>query len=337
YQSGYGYLAIPPPYIGTFMPPKSDLVFHDSPNVNETVHTTFNVELSPTKPDKDLSHTHRPSSPIIEDWVFDSEDDSEARPFDKTIETFISADNHKTAILKPKSNGNHMNRKACFVHVVPTAVLTKSKLVPITTARPVTAAVPKTHVTRPRQAKNVITKPHSPPRRNINHCSSPKASTFPLKFTAAEAPMVNAVKGNWGNLQHALKNKGVIDSGCSRHMTGNMSYLSDFEKINGGFVTFGGNPKGGKIYDKGKIRTRKLDFDDVYFVKELKFNLFSVSQMCDKKNNILFTDPECLVLSPRGGAKGGKITGKGTLKTGKLDFKDVYFVKELHFNLLSGS
>ncbi|GJT59618.1 putative ribonuclease H-like domain-containing protein [Tanacetum coccineum] len=49
---------------------------------------------------------------------------------------------------------------------------------------------------------------------------------------------------------------------------------------------------------KGKIRTGKLDFEDMYFVKELKFNLFSVSQMCDKKNNVLFTDTECVVLSP---------------------------------------
>nr|GEU60749.1 hypothetical protein [Tanacetum cinerariifolium] len=48
---------------------------------------------------------------------------------------------------------------------------------------------------------------------------------------------------------------------------------------------------------KGKIKTEKLDFDDVYFVKEFKFNLFSVSQMCDKKNSVLFTDTECLVLS----------------------------------------
>nr|GEX85069.1 putative ribonuclease H-like domain-containing protein [Tanacetum cinerariifolium] len=48
---------------------------------------------------------------------------------------------------------------------------------------------------------------------------------------------------------------------------------------------------------KGKIKTGKLDFDDVYFVKELKFNLFSVSQMCDKKNSVLFTNTECVVLS----------------------------------------
>nr|GFB41062.1 ribonuclease H-like domain-containing protein [Tanacetum cinerariifolium] len=100
-----------------------------------------------------------------------------------------------------------------------------------------------------------------------------------------------------GNPHHALKDKGVIDSGCSRHMTGNMSYLSDFEELNGGYVAFGGNPKGGKISGKGKIKTSKLDFNDVYFVKELKFNLFCVSPMCDKKNNVLFTDTECIILS----------------------------------------
>nr|GEW55140.1 putative ribonuclease H-like domain-containing protein [Tanacetum cinerariifolium] len=77
-----------------------------------------------------------------------------------------------------------------------------------------------------------------------------------------------------------------------------MSYLSNFEELNGGYIAFGGNPKGGKISGKGKIKTSKLDFDDVYFVKELKFNLFSVSQICDKKNSVVFTDTECLVLSP---------------------------------------
>nr|GEY08906.1 hypothetical protein [Tanacetum cinerariifolium] len=78
-----------------------------------------------------------------------------------------------------------------------------------------------------------------------------------------------------GNPQHALKDKGVIDISCSRHMTGNISYLSVFEAINRGYVAFSGNPKGGKITGKGKIRTGRLDIDDVYFVKELKFNLFS--------------------------------------------------------------
>ncbi|GJT82125.1 putative ribonuclease H-like domain-containing protein [Tanacetum coccineum] len=95
-----------------------------------------------------------------------------------------------------------------------------------------------------------------------------------------------------------LQDKRVIDSRCSRHMTENMSYLTDYEEIDGGYVAFGGNPKGGKITGKGTIKTGNLDFENVYFVRELKFNLFSVSQMCDKKNSVLFNDTECIVLSP---------------------------------------
>ncbi|GJY31879.1 putative ribonuclease H-like domain-containing protein, partial [Tanacetum coccineum] len=108
--------------------------------------------------------------------------------------------------------------------------------------------------------------------------------------------------GSWiskrGNPQQALKYKGMFDSGCSRHMTGNKALLTDYQDIDGGFVAFGGSTRGGKITGIGKIRTNKIDFEDVFFVKELKFNLFSVSQMCDKKNSVLFTETECLVLSP---------------------------------------
>ncbi|GJT32248.1 hypothetical protein Tco_0922667 [Tanacetum coccineum] len=62
----------------------------------------------------------------------------------------------------------------------------------------------------------------------------------------------------------------VVDSGCSSHMIGNKAYLSDYQDFNGGFVAFGSDPKGGKITGKGKIKTANLDFDDVYFVDELK-------------------------------------------------------------------
>nr|GFC27774.1 ribonuclease H-like domain-containing protein [Tanacetum cinerariifolium] len=60
-----------------------------------------------------------------------------------------------------------------------------------------------------------------------------------------------------GNPQQTLKDKGVIDSGCSRHMTGNISYLFDFKELNGGYVAFGCNPKGGKITGKGFQDTEK--------------------------------------------------------------------------------
>ncbi|GKD67450.1 ribonuclease H-like domain-containing protein, partial [Tanacetum coccineum] len=102
--------------------------------------------------------------------------------------------------------------------------------------------------------------------------------------------------GSWilkrGNPQQALKNQGIFDSGCSRHKTGNKDFLTDYQELDGGFVAFGESARG------GKIRTDKLDFEDVFFVKELKFNLFSVSQICDKKNSVFFTETECLVLSP---------------------------------------
>ncbi|GJZ06069.1 ribonuclease H-like domain-containing protein [Tanacetum coccineum] len=66
-----------------------------------------------------------------------------------------------------------------------------------------------------------------------------------------------------GNPQQDLKNKGVIDSGCSRHMTGNRSYLIEYEKIDGGFVAFGCNSKGGKI-------TRKVPRKDNMYSVDLK-------------------------------------------------------------------
>ncbi|GKC68755.1 hypothetical protein Tco_1101353 [Tanacetum coccineum] len=103
---------------------------------------------------------------------------------------------------------------------------------------------------------------------------------------------------DYGNLQYTLEDQGNFNSRCSRHMTGNKSFLKDYQEVDGGFVAFGGSPKGGKIIRNGKIRTGKLDFEDVSIVKELKFNLFSVSQIWDNKNSVLFTKTECLVLSP---------------------------------------
>nr|GEW26926.1 ribonuclease H-like domain-containing protein [Tanacetum cinerariifolium] len=205
YKLGKGYHVVPSPYTRNFLPPKPDLVFTDDPNASESVANVFNVKSNSNKPSKDMSKTHRSVGPIIEDWIFDSEDETEIESVPKQKEpSFVTSTAHV------------------------------------------------------------------------------KSSRESIKK---------------GNPQQALKNKGVIDSGFSRHMTRNISFLSEFEEIDRGYVTFRGNPKGGKISGKGKIKTGKLDFDDVFFVNELKFNLFSVSQICDKKNSFLFTDTEFVVLS----------------------------------------
>ncbi|GJX09743.1 putative ribonuclease H-like domain-containing protein [Tanacetum coccineum] len=171
--------------------------------------------------------------------------------------------------------------------------------VSVNTARPINTAYTRPTVNCARPASNVFNRAHSHVRRPFNKFTTNKNSNFNEKVntvkgnvtTVGPKAVVSDNKGNeanvvkasacwvWrpkqkvldhGNPQQDLKDKGVIDSGCSRHMTGNRSYLTDYEEIDGGFVAFG----------------------------ELKFNLFSVSQMCDKKNNVLFTDTECVVLSP---------------------------------------
>nr|GEX67593.1 hypothetical protein [Tanacetum cinerariifolium] len=71
------YHVVPSPITGNFMPPKPDLVFHTALIAVETTHSAFTVQLSPAKPAQYISHATRPMAPIIEDWVSDSEDESE--------------------------------------------------------------------------------------------------------------------------------------------------------------------------------------------------------------------------------------------------------------------
>nr|GEY00181.1 hypothetical protein [Tanacetum cinerariifolium] len=308
-----GYHSVPPLITGTFMPPKQDLVFHTPPS-NENKHLAFNVQLSPTKPEQDLSS--RPSAPIIKDWVSDSEEnDMPQAPIPVAPSIPLSSN--------PHSKGSRKTKKACFVcksvnHLIKDCDFHARKLAQRTHA---SRDIHKQHFGQLSQAPIPVapsvplsSNPHSKGSRKTKKacfvCKSVDHLIKDCDFHARKLaqrthasrdihkqnspPRVNAAKAS---AVSAAKDKGVIDSGYLRHMTRNMSYLSDFEELNGGYVTFGGNPKGGKITGKGKIKTGKLDFDDVCFVKELKFNLFSVSQMCDKKNSVLFTDTECLLLS----------------------------------------
>nr|GEU88977.1 putative ribonuclease H-like domain-containing protein [Tanacetum cinerariifolium] len=298
YKIGEGYHVVPPSYTGTFLPPKPDLIFNDDSNTSESIANVFNVEFGTNQPSKYVSKTHRLDALIVEDWISDSENETEIEYVPKQREpSFVTSSEHvkssRESVKKVKHHKQAVNLRTNNQKHVPTAV----------TQSTVKSKWP---------AKHVVNKAHSPVRRPIHQRTSTKNSNFNKKVTTVKVNKVNDVQGNKDNIetalaywvwkpkcnpQQALKDKGVIDSGCSRHMTGNISFLSDIEEIDGGYVAFVENPKCGKIFGKGKIKTGKLDFYDVYFVKELKFNLFSVSQMCDKKYNVLFTDTECVVLS----------------------------------------
>ncbi|GJR11886.1 hypothetical protein Tco_0794538 [Tanacetum coccineum] len=146
--------------------------------------------------------------------------------------------------------------------MVPKAVLMRSSLVSLTTARLVNTAQPKTIVNSARPMTNIFNEAHLIVRRPINNKIATKNSNFNQRVnivsdknvnTARPKAVLNDVKGNQiqvsdglglqkrliflphvqGNPQMDLQDQGVIDSGCLRHMTGNMSYLTDFEEIDG--------------------------------------------------------------------------------------------------------
>nr|GEZ59813.1 ribonuclease H-like domain-containing protein [Tanacetum cinerariifolium] len=115
-----------------------------------------------------------------------------------------------------------------------------SKLVPINVVRPVSTTVSKTSVTRPRQAKTIVTKTNSPPKRHIN---------------------------------------------CSPSL---------MSKLNGGYVAFGGNPKGGKISGKVTVGNQSNPSVDV----QDKFDAEKVGEEIDQQYVLFpvwssgFTNPQ---------------------------------------------
>nr|GEU62074.1 hypothetical protein [Tanacetum cinerariifolium] len=248
--------------------PTQNLAFVSSSNTNST---TDSVSAA-TSVSAVCAKLHVPLTPIIEDWVFDSEDEFEIDD-PQSVPSFVQSSEQ---VKTPRHSVQPV--KAPILDAAPKpAMLTQSKPVSITAVRPVSADVPKIMASVVSAAKGKKGK-----------------WVWRLKCPILDHDSGASMILKWFDYNDALGRS----NGCSRHMIGNMSCLSDFEELNGGYVAFGGNPKGGKNSGKGKIKTGKLDFEDVYFVKELKFNLFSVSQMCDKKNKVLFTDTKCLILSP---------------------------------------
>ena len=90
-------------------------------------------------------------------------------------------------------------------------------------------------------------------------------------------------------------NKWYMDSGCSRHMTGDPNLFLSLEKKEGGEVTFGDNVKG-KVIGIGKVgNPNSTCIDDVLLVSGLKHNLLSISQLCDKGYNVSFDSKSYVV------------------------------------------
>ncbi|GJR66878.1 ribonuclease H-like domain-containing protein [Tanacetum coccineum] len=157
---------------------------------------------------------------------------------------------------------NHKNFTNKMTHphpnriFVPQAVLTRSGKINTagasvkTVVRPVNTDGSKPTMNHPRPISNAYKKGYSQVTNPFNKYSANKNSIFNKK--------VNIARGNpW---QKEYKEKEVIDSGCSRHMTGNKCYLTEYEDYDGGFVSFRDGK--GRISGKCKIKTGTLDFNN---------------------------------------------------------------------------
>ncbi|GJR79826.1 putative ribonuclease H-like domain-containing protein [Tanacetum coccineum] len=154
--------------------------------------------------------------------------------------------NKKVEFTKPK-NGEKPVKKSVR-NMPPKVVLLKTGLTPLNTVRPVNTVHPKTTVHSAKSKTNFSKQAQSTAKRPF------------YNQTALTRRFVLATKRH----NYTRRPKAVnTASGYSRHMTGNIAYLSDFKEFNEGYVAFGGGACGGRITGKGTLKTNSLDFEDL--------------------------------------------------------------------------
>nr|GEU80683.1 ribonuclease H-like domain-containing protein [Tanacetum cinerariifolium] len=282
FKKGEGYHAVPPPLTRNYMPPKSNLSFV---GLDDSIYE-FKISktvTSLTKNEKDTPETSttcvekpkedRSSDPLIQDWDTDSESDNVFRP------EHIPA---KTDFVK-----------AVFTRSgrIPISAAKTKVAASTSAAKPVNIAGSKqsVHFSKSRSTSH---KSHSPIRRSFYNATTHSRRNSTERVNTAGSKAVSVVKENrvtavktstgcvwrprvndidqiskdnrwiytcvdYGHPQQALKNKGIVDSGCSRHMIENKAYLADYQVISdGGFVAFGSSR--GKITSKASIDESNL-------------------------------------------------------------------------------
>nr|GEZ63714.1 ribonuclease H-like domain-containing protein [Tanacetum cinerariifolium] len=174
-------------------------------------------------------------------------------------------------------------------------------VVSVNTARQINTAYPRPTVYSARPVSNGINRAHSHDKRPINNKTSSKNNKINQKVNTARAKHVNTAMSKVNTprpkaiLNVVQENQAIHNLSCKRkellivdHMTGKMSYLSEYKEIDGGYVAFGEDPKGGKITRKGKIST-----DTECVVLSLDFKLLDESQVLLRvlrKNNMYSVD-----------------------------------------------
>ncbi|VFQ84243.1 unnamed protein product [Cuscuta campestris] len=127
--------------------------------------------------------------------------------------------------------------------------------------------------------------PSSSKRKGRTTFIPPKPTAKPNKQKVKEKEKPTEVPK-----KEATKYPGVwyLDSGCSRHMTGDASLLRNLIPYDGPRVTFGGSNDFGLTKGLGNLVYKGLTIQDVSYVEGLNYNLLSISQFCDKGYSLEF-------------------------------------------------
>ncbi|GJY67762.1 putative ribonuclease H-like domain-containing protein [Tanacetum coccineum] len=259
------YHAVPPPLTGNYIPPLADLSFaglDDSvyrPTANKTSASLVEVSLKCGVSDDEEDIFQSEDSQTIVKPSFKKIEFTKAR--NETVKSDKQAVKPRMVTQSPKVDRKDWNgkmtqklglgfgftKKACFVcgshnHLIKDCDFHEKRM-------------PKESVLRKGLEKYQLVLPSILNIRVLKE----KVNTVRVNgVNTVGQTVVSTVKGNGvtavtglsrssGNPQQALKYKGMFDSGCSRHMTGNKALLTDYQDINGGFFAFGGSTRGGKI------------------------------------------------------------------------------------------
>ncbi|GJZ94312.1 putative ribonuclease H-like domain-containing protein [Tanacetum coccineum] len=309
-KKGLGYNVVPPPHPLIYNRPKKlDLSYSGLDEFKEPEFKAYGFEVSKQESNvicnkkSDDSKENSDDSLVKEQVSKDTSrfvesslnvDKETIFPVDKKVE-FVKPKNHEKPVKKSvrvnykyTTNRTHPNAQR---NMVPRAVLMKTGIKPFNTVRTVNTAHPKSTV-------------YSAKQMSFNTAKAQAVNTARPKVVKTARPnsaVVNAIRVNQANTGKPQQDgTGFVDSGCSRHMTGNIAYLSDFKEFDEGYVTFRGGAHGGRISGKGTLKTNSLDFKDVYFLPDetqillkipRKDNMYSF----DMKNIIPKESLTCLV------------------------------------------
>nr|GEV26118.1 copia protein [Tanacetum cinerariifolium] len=199
----------------------------------------------------------------------------------------VTSQRENRPVWKNVQRVNHQNK------FVPSVLLTKAGKFPVNAARKnyssqAASTSPASKVntarnfmneTRPKQK---FYKLHSPNKRPFHNTIAQRATFSNQKVNIVGNKSLSAVKRNWDTAvkasagcnwrnkrnscnkddpHRALKDKGIVDSECSRNMTGNKAYLADYQEFKGGSVAFGGS--NGRITSKGKIKAGSFNLKNI--------------------------------------------------------------------------